>query len=149
LFFLIFYCEPCVGSSGQPPSKKKRFVTLPTVKSGLTTWVSEYNLDGKVAKSQNEVDDGASSRVYKGTFNCYTVAVKQLKCYSPRLSSALIKVYEQLFYLSYTNIVKVYGICPKAGQIVMEYCEKLVGDCLVHTLSHMQVHLGSDMPIEL
>jgi len=30
----------------------------------------------------------------------------------------------------------VHDICPKAGQIVMEYCEKLVGDCL-------------DMPIEL
>ena len=148
-FILILYCKLCVGSSGQPPSKKKRFVTLPKVTSGLATWVSEYNLDGKVVKSQNEVGDGASSRVYKGTFNGDTVAVKQLKCYSPRLSSALIKVYERLFHLNHTNIVKVYGICPKAGQIVMEYCEKLVGDFTIHTLSHMQVHLGSDMPVEL
>ena len=37
--------------------------------SGLAVWVSKYNLDGKVSKSQNEVGDGGSSRVYTGTFN--------------------------------------------------------------------------------
>jgi len=80
------------------------------------------------------VGDGASSREYKGSFNSDTVAIKQLKCYSPRLSSALIKAYGPLFYLNHVNVVKVYGICPKAGQIIMEYCEKKkVGDCTIHT----------------
>jgi len=51
--------------------------------------------------------------------------------------------------LNHVNIVKVYGICPKAGQIIMEYCEKKVGDCTIHMLSHMQIHLGNDMPVEL
>lgn len=102
-----------IGSWGQPPSKKRRiFTTLPIVTSGHGTWVSEYNLEEKVIKSQNEVGDGASSRVYTGIFNGDTVAVKQLKCYSTRLSSALIKSYERLFYLEHTNIVKVYGISP-------------------------------------
>ena len=39
--------------------------------------------------------------------------------------------------------------CPKAGQIVMEYCEKIVDGFTIRTLGDMQVHLGSDMPIEL
>ena len=56
---------------------------MPTAPSGYSTWVSEYNLEGKVTKSQNEVGDGASSRVYTEVFNGDTVAVKQLKCYSP------------------------------------------------------------------
>jgi len=62
-----------------------------------------------------------------------TVAVKQLKCYSPRLSFALIKAYERLFYLNHVNVVKVYGVCPKAGQIIMEYCEKKL---VIILLSH-------------
>ena len=128
-----------VGSSGQTSSKKRRiFTTLLTVTSGHSsvhsTWVSEYNLDEKVIKSQNEVGDGASSRVYTGVFNGDTVAVKQLKCYSPRLSPALIKSYERLFHLEHTNIVKIYGICPKAGQVVMEYCEKIVDGFTTHTI---------------
>ena len=82
-------------------------------------------------------------------FNGDTMAVKQLKCYSPQLSSALIKSYECLFHLEYTNIVKIYRICPKAGQVVMEYCEKIVDGFTIHTLNDMQVHLGSDMPLEL
>ena len=70
-----------IENSGQPPSKKRRvFITLPAVTSEHSAWVSEYNLDGKVIKSQNEVGDGASSRVYTGVFNGNTVAVKQLKC---------------------------------------------------------------------
>ena len=31
----------------------------------------------------------------------------------------------------------------------MEYCKKSIGGYSIHTLSHMQVHLGSDMPVEL
>ena len=146
------YCQCThIGSlASQPPSKKRRiFTTLPTVTPGPSNWVSEYNLEGKVVKSQNEVGDGASSRVYTGVFNGDTVAVKQLKCYSPRLSSALINSYEWLFHLEHTNIVKVYGICPKAGQVVMEYCEKIVNSFTIHTLHDLQVHLGSEMPIEL
>ena len=93
--------------------------------------------------------DGASSRVYTGVFNGDTVAVMQLKCYSPRLSTALIKSYEQLFHLEHTDIVKIYGICPKVGQVVMEYCEKIVESFTIRTLNDMQVHFGSDMPVEL
>lgn len=87
--------------------------------------------------------DGATSRVYKGTLDGNTVAVKHLKHYSPaRLSSVLIKCYQPIFHLENANLVKILGICPKAGQIVMEYCEKVIEGCTIHTLNDILVQLG-------
>lgn len=66
--------------------------------------MSEYKLDGRVeisTESDSEIGDGASSRVYCGYYKGEAVAVKQLKCYQPRLSSALISSYEGLFNLSH------------------------------------------------
>ena len=42
--------------------------------------------------------------------------------------------------------MKIYGICPKIGQVVMEYCEKIVESFTICTLNDMQVHFGSDIP---
>ena len=86
--------------------------------------------------------DGASSEVYIGCFSDMTVAFKQLKCYSPWFASDLIKSDECLFHLKHDNVVKVLGTCPKAGYIVMKYCETIVyghtlrtlGDLLLHTV---------------
>ena len=75
-------CSMYIGGSGQSPSKKGGFL-LKCLQCHQGT-VPGY-VEGKVTKSQNEVGDGASSRVYTGVFNGDTVAVKQLKCYSPRL----------------------------------------------------------------
>ena len=106
-------------------------------------------MDGQVESSTKEVGDGASSRVYLGSFHGITVAIKQLKSYSPRLASSLIKAYEPVFHLEHDNVVKVYGICPKVGYIVMEYCQKVVDGQELKTLGDLLLHYGSSVPEEL
>ena len=93
--------------------------------------------------------DGGSSRVYKGFIGEKMVAVKQLKFYSPRFASSLIAAYEGLFELSHSNVVKVLGICPKEGYIIMEYCKKNIDGITVRTLADMQLHFGTSLPIDL
>lgn len=99
--------------------------------------------------SQTKVGDGASSEVYIGSFSGMTVAVKQLKCYSPWFAAGLIKSYECLFHLKHDNVVQVLGICPKAGYIVMEYCETVVHGHTLRTSGELLLHYGSDLPVEL
>lgn len=41
-------------------------------------------------------------------------------------------------------------MCPDAGQVILEYCEKHVdGLGTFHTLSDLLLHFGSDFPLEL
>ena len=56
------------------------------------------------------------------------VAVKQLKSYSPHLAPTFVKAYEPLFNLNHNNIVRVVGLCPQEGAVVLEYCEKRLGE---------------------
>ena len=77
------------------------------------------------------------------------VAVKQIKLYSPRYATTLIAAHESLFELSHTNIVQVLGICPKQGQIILEYCEKNIVDTVVRTLADMQLQFGNSLPEDL
>ena len=135
----------------EPPNKRRQ---LNVSSLGLQTlkfnWVSEFNLEGKIVCSQVELGDGASSRVYIGILNGMQIAVKQLKSYSPRFAPSIVKRYEKLFTLNHNNIVKVLGVCPQAGQVILEYCEKHVDDIgTLHTLSDLLLHLGSDFPQEL
>ena len=133
-------------SGGVPVTKKRRLAfTLPTI-APQENWSSEFNLDGKVETSQIEVGDGASSRVYVGSLHGMTVAVKQLKCYSPRLASCLIKAYEHVFHLRHDNLVRVFGICPKVGYIVMEYCQKVIDGHTLRTLGDLLLYYGNDLP---
>lgn len=82
-----------------------------------------------------EIGDGATSKVYIGDMNGERVAVKQLKSYSPRLAPTFVKSYEPLFNLHHDNIVKVVGLCPQEGAIVLEYCENaLVNLYCIHWL---------------
>ena len=113
------------------------------------TWGSKFNLEGKVTQSQVEIGDGATSRVYIGDMNGEQVAVKQLKSYSPHLAPSLIRSHEPLFNLQHANIVKVLGVCPQAGFIVLEYCEKRLGQFILHTLGDLLLHLGNALPQEL
>ena len=90
--------------------------------------------------------------VYLGDIDGKKVAVKQLKYYSARLARVLVKVYQPLLNLQHKNVVKLLGICPQAGQIVLEYCEKRFGDLILHTLGNEEMillHLGNDFPQEL
>jgi len=89
----------------QGPIRKKRRLTVLLLSQQADNWISEFNLEGRIRTSQDEVGDGATSRVYLGAFNGVTVAVKQLKLYTPQLASALIPAYEQLFKLKHDNLV--------------------------------------------
>lgn len=78
------------------------------------------------------------------------IAVKQLKTYFPRFAPSIVKRYEKLFTLNHNNIVRVLSVCPQAGQVILEYCEKYVDDIgTLHTLSDLLLHLGSDFPQQL
>jgi len=137
-----------------PASKKRRLsITLPQPTAeetaGVIGWKSRYNLEARVKNYNIEVGDGATSRVYKGNLDGKAVAVKKLKHYSPRFSSTLIKCYQPTFHLEHENLVKVLGICPKSGLIVMEYCEKVIENCTVHTLNDVLLQLGNRIPIQL
>ena len=94
-FTVLFILDSCVVNlQGVPACKKRRLgVILPSLVQ-QDNWISDFNLDGRINTSQSEVGDGATSRVY---MDDNTVAVKQLKCYSPRLAPALIQAYNQLF----------------------------------------------------
>jgi len=114
--------------------------------------VSEYKLDGLIEIStepESEIGDGTSSRVYCGYYNGEAVAVKQLKSYHPRLSSSLIKSYEGLFSLSHENVAVILGLCVQAGQIIIEMCEKRIGEFVMHSLADLLNHMGDELPTEL
>ena len=134
---------------GAPARKKRRLgVKLPSLVQ-QDNGISDFNLEGRIKTSQSEVGDGATSRVYMGNLDGNTVAVKQLKCYSPRLAPALIQAYDQLFKLKHDNIVQILGICPSSGQIIMEYCHRVLDNCTVRTLGDLLLHYGSHLPDEL
>jgi len=141
-----------VEASEEPARKKRRkhSFAVPQIPGAVDcNWVSEFNLDGKVIKTLDELGDGGSSRVYKGFLAEKVVAVKKLKFYSVRFASSLIAAYEGLFELSHPNVTKVLGICPKEGYIVMECCEKVVNGVTVRTLADLIRHFGTSLPIDL
>jgi len=52
-------------------------------------------------ESDEEVEDGGSSRVCKGYLEGKLIAVKQLKLYAPRHTSMLIAAYDKTFNLNH------------------------------------------------
>ena len=108
-------------------------------------------MEGKITVSlTNEVGDGASSRVYVGTMNCREFAVKKLKGYSYSQASSLVKSYEQYLHMhDHPKVAKIYGLCPQSGYVIMELCEKKLGDEVVHSLEDLMVIYGNEMPLDL
>ena len=97
-------------------NKRRRIsVSIPRTPVATFNWVSKYNLEGKVTKGSTELGDGASSRVFLGTWKVASVAIKQLKMYVPGLAPSFVKAYEPLFNLSHPHIAQVLGICPQTG----------------------------------
>ena len=47
------------------------------------------------------------------------------------------------------KVAKIYGLCPLSGYVVMELCEKKLGDEIVHTLEDLTVIYGAEMSIDL
>ena len=64
-----------VQSSGEPSKKRRKFATPKLNVTSNWEWVSEFNLDGRIVRSVDEVGDGASSRVYKEFLDDKMVAV--------------------------------------------------------------------------
>ena len=96
----------------EPPKKRVRKfnVTLPPSRTFI--WDSPYNKEKHVTVSSTELGDGASSRVYLGTMDGKTVAIKKLKGY---------KAYEKFVSIPHNpKIVTVFGLCPNIGGIVLE-----------------------------
>ena len=60
----------------------------------------------------------------------------------PRLASCLIKAYECVFQMimKHDNLVQVFGICPKAGHIVIEYCQKAIDGHTLRTLGDILLY---------
>jgi len=56
--FVIWFIEDSIAA------KKRRISFALPIVSSQQSWASEFNLDGKVERSQEEVGDGTSSRVY-------------------------------------------------------------------------------------
>ena len=61
----------------------------------------------------------------------------------------LVHAYDQLFNLKHDNIVQVLGISSKSGQIIMEYCHRVLDHCTLRTLGDLLLHYGSHLPDEL
>ena len=128
----------------EPPKKHcKRITPLapPPVKN--FEWESPYS---EVTATSNELGDGASSRVYLIEIKGKPVAVKRLKAYSPHNTAMLVKVYEQFFHLHHPKVISVLGICPKSGFVVLELCEKIIGDHIIENLMHLY---GNELPLDV
>ena len=134
----------------EPLKKSHRRISLlvpPLIKE--YQWDSPYNKEGKVKISLDELGDGASSRVFVGEMNGKRVAVKRLKGYAPQHATALVQVYEQFFHLDHPKVVAIYGVCPKSGFVILELCEKIIGDQTIHTLQDLMHMYGSELPLDV
>jgi len=45
--------------------------------------------------------------------------------------------------------VRVLGVCPQEGAIILEYCVKKLGKFEIHMLADVLLHLGKELPLEL
>ena len=84
----------------------------------------------------------------QGACRCKRVAVKCLKGYAPQHTATLVKVYEQFFHLDHPKIVAIHGICPKSGLVVLELCEKIIGDQTIHTQDLIHMY-GNELPLDV
>ena len=75
------------------PASKRRRIRVPLPKVNTFVWDSPFNMEGKIAISNEELGDGATSRVYVGTIEDQKLAVKRLKGFSPNHTRILIDTY--------------------------------------------------------
>ena len=134
----------------EPPKKRVRKfnVILPPPRNFV--WDSPYNKEKCVTMSSTELGDGASSRVYLGTMDGKKVAVKKLKGYSYNQGAAFVKAYEKFVSIpQHPKIATMFGLCPNTGCIVLELCEKHIGDHKIHTLEDLMSIYGDEIPMDL
>ena len=124
----------------EPPKKRpKRITSLVPPSTKEFQWENPCNKEGKVKIFSDELGDGASSRVFLGEMNGKRVAIKHLRGYAPQHPATLVKVYEQFFHLDHPKVVVIHGVCPKSGFVILELCEKNIGDQTIHTLQDLMI----------
>ena len=80
----------------EPPKKRIRKFNITVPPPPLTfVWNSPFNKEKEVSISSVELGDGATSRVYLGTMNGKTVAIKKFKSYSCSQGAVFVKAYEK------------------------------------------------------
>lgn len=131
------------------PSSKRRRIRVPLPKVSNFVWNSSFNMEGKIVISNEELGDGATSRVYVGTIENQRLAVKRLKGYSPNHAQSLVDTYEKFLQMSHPKVVSVLGLCPNSGCIILELCEKTVHSHTVHTLVDVMSLYSNNLPIDL
>ena len=129
------------------PARRRIRVPLPKVNTFV--WDSPFNMEGKIAISNEELGDGATSRVYVGTIEDQKLAVKRLKGYLPNHARTLIDTYEKFLHLHHPKVVSVLGLCPNSGCIILELCQKTVHSHAIHTLVDVMGLYDDDLPIDL
>ena len=88
--------------------------------------------------------------MYVGTMNCREFAVKKLKGYSYSQASSFVKSYEQYLHMhDHPKVAKIHSLCPQSGYVIMELCEKKLGDEVVHSLKDLMVIYGNEMLLDL
>ena len=138
--------------SMEPPKEHIRKFNITVLPPPLTfVWNSPFNKEKEVSISSAELGDGATSRVYLGTMNDKTVAIKKFKGYSCNQGAVFVKAYEKFASMqSHPKIATLFGLCPNTGFIVLEFCEKQIGDHKIHTLEDlMRLYDADEIPMDL
>ena len=127
----------------------RRRIRVPLPKVNTFVWDSLFNMEGKIAISNEELGDGETSRVYVDTIEDQKLAVKRLKGFSPNHARTLIDTYEKFLHLHHAKVVSVLGLCPNSGCIILELCQKTVHSHAIHTLVDVMGLYDDDLPINL
>lgn len=77
------------------------------------------------------------------------VAIKHLRGYALQHAATLVKVYEQFFHLNHPKVVAIHGICPKSGFVILELCEKIIGDQIIYTLQDLMNMYQNELPLDV
>ena len=60
------------------------------------------------------------------------------------------KAYEKFVSIPHhPKIATMFGLCPNTGCIVLELCEKQIGDHKIHTLENLMSMYGDEIPMDL
>ena len=50
---------------------------------------------------------------------------------------------------SSTKVVAIHGVCPKSGFVILELCEKIIGDQMIHTLQDLMNMYQNELPLDV
>ncbi len=133
------------GSVFKSPSSQRELVPIP----------SEFMVSSQGLSFVDELGEGSSARVYRGSFNNSTVALKKFKLAKniPKYETILKKEALSLLSLKHSNVLKCLGVCVSEMTLILEYCGKSFevngNNITCHTLRQLIDALGSVFPEDL